>query len=239
MAKKKGGVVKVIVGIIVVILIVVIVFGAVVKFDVAGLGTNVFAPILKNIPIVNMILPEIEAVEEGEEVEYNFETVEEAVEILKLTEKMLKEKDEEAEKVSEELTQLTAEVERLKIFESNQVQFGLDKVAFDEQIVESSEAIIYNEWFEKMNPENAAEIYAETIKEVAYGKELEGMINIYQDMKPAQAASVLEGMSVTRLDQVATIIKGVSASQAGKILGLMEPDVAAKITSYIYPVEGR
>ncbi len=88
-----------------------------------------------------------------------------------------------------------------------------------------------------MNPDNAAMIYAEVVDEVAYLEELKGTIDIYQNMKPAQAATVLEGMSLTKLDQVATIIKGVSADQAADILGLMDPDVAAKITSYIYPVE--
>ena len=166
---------------------------------------------------------------------YNFETVEEAVEILKLTEKMLTEKDEEADTLNEQLTQLTAEVERLKVFETNQLQFEADKAQFDNLVATTPDAIVYSDWFEKMNPENAAEIYAEVAGEVAVSEELKGTISIYQSMKPDEAAAILEEMSVTKLDQVATIIRELSSEQAADVLGSMEPTTAGKITTYIFP----
>lgn len=229
---------KKVIGVLVALLVLIIAFSAMIKFDVAELGTRVIGPYLVNVPVVNLILPEM-PVDEGEEVnatDYNFETVEEAIEILKITEKMLMESDDKAEILNEQITQLNAEVERLKIYESNQLQFEADKAEFDQLIVESSEAIDFKLWYEEISPENAANIYAEVIEEVAYDVELKGTIAIYQSMKPAQAAAVLEGMSVTKMSQVAAIIQGVSADQAASIMGNLEPDTAAKITSYIYPV---
>lgn len=234
--KDNGGFVKIIVLIIVILLILIVGAGAMIKFDVFSLGTQVVGPAIKDVPLLNMILPEMpEELSEADMASYNFETVEEAVEVLKITENMLKESAEEAEKISEQLTQLTAEVERLKVFEGNQLQFEADQKTFDDLVASNAEAIVFEDWFEKMNPENAAEIYAQVIEEVKYDEDLKGLVDIYQSMKPAQAASILEDMTITQLDLVSKIIKNLSADQSADILGGMEAATAAKITTYISP----
>ena len=233
---KKGGALRIIIVLIVVLLILIIGAGAMIRFDVFGLGSNVVGPVIKDVPVLNMILPEMPEEVEGDGIEaYNFETMEEAVEILKLTEKMLKESGEEAEKLSEQLNQLTAEVERLKVFENNQLQFEEDKADFDALVATTPEGIVYKDWFEKMYPENAARIYEQVAGEVAISEEMKGVINIYEDMKADEAATILESLAVTKLDQVTTIIKALSSEQAAKILGAMDASTAGKITTYMSP----
>lgn len=232
---RENNIMKIVGGILVGLLVLAIALAALIKFDVGGLGTTVIGPVIKDVPVLNMILPEMPEISEEDVEAYNFETVEEAVEILKITEKMLMEKSEEAENIGEQLSDLTAEVERLRIFEANQVQFQEDKAQFDELLATTPAAIVYTEWFEKMYPENAVALYESMIGEVVFDETLKETVDIYQNMKPAQAAPVLESMSVTQMDQVAAIIKGVSPDQAAKIMGLMEPRTAARITSYIYP----
>ncbi len=232
---RENNIMKIVGGILVGLLVLAIALAALIKFDVGGLGTTVIGPVIKDVPVLNMILPEMPEISEEDVEAYNFETVEEAVEILKITEKMLMEKSEEAENIGEQLSDLIAEVERLRIFEANQVQFQEDKAQFDELLATTPAAIVYTEWFEKMYPENAVALYESMIGEVVFDETLKETVDIYQNMKPAQAAPVLESMSVTQMDQVAAIIKGVSPDQAAKIMGLMEPRTAARITSYIYP----
>ena len=232
---RENNIMKIVGGILVGLLVLAIALAALIKFDVGGLGTTVIGPVIKDVPVLNMILPEMPEISEEDVEAYNFETVEEAVEILKITEKMLMEKSEEAENIGEQLSDLTAEVERLRIFEANQVQFQEDKAQFDELLATTPAAIVYTEWFEKMYPENAVALYESMIGDVVFDETLKETVDIYQNMKPAQAAPVLESMSVTQMDQVAAIIKGVSPDQAAKIMGLMEPRTAARITSYIYP----
>lgn len=219
----------------VIMLILLIGAGALLRFDVFGLGTRIVGPYLVDVPVINLVLPEMPVPEEEETDGYVFETVEEAVEILKLTEKMLKESDEKADELSEQLTQLTAEVNRLKVFENNQLQFEADKGAFDRLVATSAEDIVYKDWFEKMYPDNAAEIYAEVAMDVALSEEMKELVSIYQNMKADNAASILETMATTKLDQVATIISSVSSDQAAKILGAMAPATAARITTYLSP----
>lgn len=221
---------------IVIVLILVVGVGAMIRFDVFGLGTQIVGPYIKDVPVLNLILPEMPE-EEGATEAYNFQTVEEAVEILKLTEKMLKESGEEAEKISEQLTQLTAEVERLKVFEDNQLQFEADKAAFDQAIADAADPVDYKEWFETIYPENAADIYGEVIQDVAVSEDYQGVISIYEAMKPDAAASILEGMATTKLADVTDILKALQPDQSASILSAMDPTTAAKITTFMSPEE--
>ncbi len=232
----KGKVIRSIIVFFVVLLVLIVGVGAMIRFDVLGMGTKYLGPYIQNVPILSMILPEM-PVEEGADDTYNFETVEEAVEILQITEKMLKESDEKAEELSEQLEQLTAEVTRLSVFEANQLQFEEDKAAFDALIASSSDPVDFTEWFESMYPKNAADIYADVVGEVVISQELKDLVGLYENMKPSQAAAILESMATTRLAQTTQIIKNLSSDQGADILGAMDADTAAKITTYLYPEE--
>lgn len=243
--EKKGGFGKVIGVFFGLILILLIIFVLLLKFDVATLGTKIIGPLIQDIPGATLILPEmpVEEVVDPNSTDpnasisaQNFETIEQAVEILKVTENLLKEKEQEAEKLIEQIQQLQTENQRLKTFEDNYVAFQADKAAFDAFIASETDSTSFIEWYETMNPDNAAKIYGELIIEQKKSDELDNLVSTYQSMKAANAAAVLEGMATTRLDMVATIIAQLDAEQAGKILGAMDPIVASRITAYLYPV---
>lgn len=214
-----------------------------IKFDIGGISTNIVGPKIKNLPGASLILPAsvINATTsaitttDGAISSYNFATVDEAVQILKVTENMLKEKEKEAETLNEQLKLLQSENDRLKVFETNQVAFEQDKVAFDEFIASSATPKDFSTWFAKMNPETAAKVYAETIQTQAVTDELLKLVNMYQDMKPALAAPILEEMSTTRIEMVSNILKNLDSTQAGSILGQMTSKTASKLTAYMYP----
>ena len=233
-----GKVIKVIVTLLVILLILLTGLGAMIKFDVFGVGTDIFAPLMMDVPVVSNLLPDsvLNADTSSEDASnYNFETVEQAVEILKITEEMLKEKSQEADILSEQIAGLETEVARLKIFEENQLQFEADKAAFDQEIADGMTAADYVSWYETMDPANAAAIYEAKVGEVINQEAMQDFIARYENMKAAQAALILEEMTTTKMDQVAAIITGVSSQQSADILAAMDPATAAKITSYIYP----
>jgi len=235
--KKKGGLGKIIIIFFVVLILLIGGFIALLKFDVAKLGTEVIGPSIKDIPGASLILPEMpveEVIVEGEET-IGYETLEQAIEILKVTENLLKEKEEEAEKLIEQIDQLQAENERLKIFEANFVDFEADKEAFDSLIVAETDSSAYATWYETIYPDNAASIYAEVVKDQSINAELEDLVQTYGEMKPAQAAAILSEMSGTRLLMVATIIKHLENDAAADILGAMDTALASRVTAYLYP----
>lgn len=242
MAKKgkKGGFIKGIVIFLVVLILLTGGFFALLKFDVAKLGTEIVGPKLVSVPVVNKFLPEMpvdetDLLSEDENSQYSFETIEEAIESLKVTEKLLKEKEEMVEKLSVDLKSQEEEIARLEIFENNQVQFEADKKALDQLIVDNAGEKSFTEYVEKVYEENALEIYEKIIQDQQVDEEAKIVIDMYQNMEASSAATLLETTSKTNMDMVVEIVSNLSADHAGEILSLMDTKIADRVTRYIFP----
>ncbi len=216
-----------------VVILVVLLGGAValINFNIFNLGHIVAEKVGYDVPVLNMILP---PKPEPSESEYEFATLEDAVKSLKVSEQMLKESKENVDKLGEEVEKLNLEIDRLKKFENNQLQFAKDKEEFDKYIATSFNAKDYLVWFEKMFPENAKEMYSEIGKQNKKNDTNKTIGAMYEEMKPAEAAKILEDMVNVNVDEVVMILKNLSKKQAGGILGNMEPSTASKITTYMY-----
>ena len=236
--KNRGKIRIILIGIIVSILVLLGVFVMLLKLDVGSLGTQIIGPKIQNIPGATLILPKMpEELTDDTLSEEGYQSLEEVVEILKVTENLLKEKEEEAETLIEQINQLQNENARLQSFEDRYLEFDQEKEEFDRFIAEQFDSESYQTWYETMNPDNAATIYEEVISEEVSSEELNQLILTYDEMKPANAAAILSEMSTTRLEMVSTIIKNLDAEQAGDILGAMDTSIAARITTYLYPEE--
>ena len=66
-----------------------------IKFDVGGLGSRTLRPLLKDIPVINRILPDVSDEQEAYENAYPYKTLEEAI-------AHIKELEEKADKLREE-----------------------------------------------------------------------------------------------------------------------------------------
>ncbi len=239
--KAKGSLIKGILIVILTLIFLLLLFLALLRFNVFGLGTTL-GPSLKNLPLSQFYLPpevfvtvEVDP-ETGEPIVAEpEETPEELKEIIKLTEAELKKKEEEVDILLKQVQSLKAENERLAVFEQNQLAYEKDKQELDALIVSSGDQAAFADWYQKMNPDNAARLYQKTMVDLAVQQELEQLTKVYAEMKPKPAAKVLESMSTTRLEMVAMIIKNLDTDQAGKIMSELEPKVAARITAYLYP----
>ena len=96
-----------------------------IKLDVGGFGSSVLTPILKDVPVVNKILPSDVPLGQGEEEtedEYaGYTNLKEAVEQIKLLELQLEQGDIKSDTLEEENAKLKEEITRLKTFEASQV----------------------------------------------------------------------------------------------------------------------
>lgn len=233
----KISIVKILLGLAGLIVVILLVLVLLLKLDVGGLGSEIIGPKIKNIPYAKVILPPMPEPVNKELEKYDFDTTDQAVEVLKNTEDSLKEKEKEVEKLNEEMNQLMKENERLKVFEENQLQFEKDKEEFDSSVVSMTSDKEFISWYEKIDPKNAAKIYEESIKNVADEEELKKLVAMYQEMKAANAAPILEDMTRTRIQMVSAILSKLDPKQAGDILGAMTKKTASKLTSYMYPQE--
>ena len=59
------------------------IFGILIKFDVGGFGSGVLRPIIKDVPLINKILPDISEEELANEKDYDYTSLAEAVAKIK------------------------------------------------------------------------------------------------------------------------------------------------------------
>lgn len=224
----------------IVTIIIVIVWVAIIclliKLDVGGFGTNVMTPLLKNIPVVNKILPEPEttADEGGYE---GYATIQEAVDYIKVLELQLEAARSETSADGTAIRQLQAEIERLKTFETNQLEFQKIKNEFYEEVVYAENGPgpeEYAKYYETMDPSTAETLYKEVIRDQQESQEVEDYAAAYSEMKPKEAAGIFESMT-DNLDLVARILGVMTAEDRGAILGVMDPEIAAKVTKIMDP----
>ncbi|MBO4311309.1 MAG: hypothetical protein J5856_09635 [Lachnospiraceae bacterium] len=223
---------------IVLILVWIGIFCLVVKLDIGGVGTNVFAPILKNIPVVKMILPK-DSVIETQDVEsyYGYTSLSDAVDRIKLLETELANIQAENEINKEQIDALTTEINRLKTFEANQVEFDRVKNQFYQEVVYSEKGPgpeQFARYYESIDPATAEYIYRQVVQEEAVSEEIKEYAKAYSEMKPKQAAAIFNAMT-DNLSLAAKILENMNAEDRGNILGAMNPDTAAKITKIMEP----
>ena len=207
-----------------------------IKLDVGGFGTNVMTPLLKNVPVVNKILPapETTADETGYE---GYATIQEAVDYIKVLELQLEAARSETTTDGTTIQQMEAEIKRLETFENNQLEFQKIKNEFYEEVIYAENgpgADEYAKYYEAMDPATAEALYKEVIKDQQETKEVEDYAVAYSEMKPKEAAAIFESMT-DNLDLVARILSVMTAEDRGAILGVMDPVVAAKITKIMDP----
>ncbi len=209
-----------------------------IKLDIGGFGSGVMAPIFKNVPVINKILPDDSVMETDQEENYGgYSSLREAVDYIKLLEQELEQAQSSDLSRSEEVAELKAEILRLKEFEDKQVEFQRIKNEFYEEVIYAENGPgpeEYMKYYEGMDPATAEELYKQVVAEQEESKEIQDYAQAYSEMKPKEAAKIFEAMP-NNLELAARILGQMTAEDRGKILGVMDPDVAAKITKIMDP----
>lgn len=231
---EESGKSKVVTALIVIVIVVLwlAVFGVLIKLDVGNFGSEVLYPVLKDVPVVNMILPEpVDGSSQKEAEEYD-NLADANARIRELESQLAANKSSDSAD-SDEIKDLKTEVERLKKFEENQKAFAKRVKEFDENVVYNDKAPDtdeYKAYYEQIEPDNAEEIYAQVSSEYQYSQEVKDQADIYGKMEPAKAAAILEEMS-SDLQLVASILDNMQASKSSEILANMSTTAAAQITT--------
>lgn len=209
-----------------------------IKLDVGEIGTNFFAPVLKDVPVLQKILPK-DSITESDDTEsyYGYSSLSDAVARIRTLEDELKQEKETNTANAEKIKALADEIERLKTFETNQVEFQRVKTEFYEEVVYSDkgpglEAFV--DYYESMDPETAENIYRQVIVEEEYSEEIIEYAKAYSEMKPKAAAQIFEAMT-DNLSLAARILSAMQPDERGDILGAMDPEVAARLTKLMEP----
>lgn len=237
--KKDGSILSALIGI-AIFLIVLGVLVAFIKLDIGGFGSGVLRPLLKNVPVVNRILPEYTDKEFFEETNSQYSTLESAV--AKIKELELKLSDYENQDVSdtETISDLKAEIERLKVYEQEYQQFQDRVKEFDKNVVfaeKAPEIEQYRQYYSEIQPENAEEIYRQVVEQLQYDEKIKEEAARYAKMDAAAAAEVFEIMCADDLDTVCGIMASMGKKNASAIMNELDPAIAAKITKKLTTID--
>lgn len=230
--------------VILIVLVWLAILAALIKFDVGGFGSSVLRPVLKDVPVINKILPEpseaeleAEMKEEAAGDENQVATLSQAKEMIEKLQKENEKLTEKNKSLKEENADLTNQVERLKVFEENQTAFQKEKEEFYNEIVygeNAPDADTYKEWYESIDSAYAESIYRQVISQGSADSDLKDLAKTYENMKPAEAAAVLETMK-NDLDTVAGILRAMKADKRAKIMDEMDASFAANVTKKLMP----
>ncbi|MBR3770932.1 MAG: hypothetical protein IKL07_01545 [Clostridium sp.] len=238
--ESKGGVILSTITAIVIILICLGAFALLIKFDVGGFGSGVLRPKLKDVPIINKILPDYTDNEYFEENQSQYSTLESAVARIKELELELADTQNQDLNNSETISDLKAEIERLKVYEDEYQEFQDRIKEFDKNVVFAEEAPSieeYQKYYAEIQPENAEEIYRQVVEQLQYDNKIKEEAKRYEAMDPASAAKVFEIMCADDLDKVCGIISCMKTKNASAIMNELDPATAAKITKSLTTIE--
>lgn len=210
----------------------------IIKLDIGGFGSSVVTPLLKDVPVVNRILPGNSLTETTNGEGYGgYTSLKEAVEQIRYLELELEKAQNLSASNDEDLNNLKAEVIRLKEFEEKQIEFQRIRTEFYEEVVYSDKgpgAEAFQEYYESMDPATAEYIYKQVVTQLEENKEIVELSETFSEMEPEQAAGIFESMT-DNLNLAARLLQIMEPKERGAIMGVMDPDVAAKLTKIMDP----
>lgn len=211
-----------------------------VKWDVGGFGSTVLAPVLKNVPYVNKILP-ADALEElsTEDSAYAFDSLDAAIAKIKQLEIELADAQNASSADADYIADLEAQAAELAQYKQEEAAFEAEKESFYNEVVFSDEAPDieeYQKYYESIDPANAETLYKQVVEQSAQNAVIEDYVKSYSSMKPKEAAAIFDAMT-DNLQLVAEILLNMDTQSRADILGKMNSDTAAKVTEIMEPLE--
>ena len=224
-----------------IILMWLIIMALLVKLDVGGFGSTVLAPILKDVPYINRILPDTKTentgtAQNGGAVSDNSAQNKIDTAYVQKLELQLQESQSKNSSYESSVSQLQAEVERLKPFEDEQSKLETERKQFYQDIVYNNnapDAASYASYYAMIEPDIAASIYQGVIASQQNDAEVTKYAATYSAMKPKQAAAIFNKMNDLTL--AARILNQMSSDDRGAILGAMDATVADEVTKLMEP----
>ena len=208
-----------------------------IRLDVGGFGSTVLYPMLKDVPYINKILPEVKPEGNGEDADYPYQTLEEAITRIKELEGELEIALQSDKDSSAKVEDLQSQVRKLKKYRDNEAAFESIRQQFYEEVVFGEDApdiTEYQKFYEAINPDNAEVLYKEVVEQTEYDSKVDDYVKTYSSMKPKDAAAIFDTMT-DNLYLVRRLLQKISSPILQKILSSMNQDTAAKLTEMLEP----
>lgn len=213
----------------------ILILAILVKINVGGFGTNL-RPLIKDIPIINKILPEVSDEELAYENDYPYKTIEEAMAKIEELEEVNENLELKNEEYKNKNSKMHEELEELADLRKDREDFNQRVLDFDKKVVTGDKApdiTEYIKYYKSINPDNAEIIYRQVIHKEEASQEIKKNADIYSNMDPKAAARIFETLS-TDTDLLILILSNMKSSDVSAILSEMKPDLAGALTKKLF-----
>ncbi len=223
-------------------LIIVIIWVAIlcvlIKLDVGGFGSKVLAPVIKDVPVINKILPTESVVTTNDEESYGgYTSLRDAVDYITELELELERAQSLSSVDSQRIEELEAEVERLRTFEDTYVDFDRIRTEFYGEVIYAENAPgpeEYRKYYEEIDPTYAEYLYKQVVEQAQVDAKLQDYAQPFADMDPSAAAKILENMTGDP-ELAAKILMQLTPAARGEVLAAMDAEFAARLTRIMDP----
>ena len=223
-------------------LIIVIIWVAIlcvlIKLDVGSFGSNVLAPVIKDVPVLNKILPEESVVTTNDEESYGgYTSLRDAVDYITELELELERAQSLSGVDSQRIEELEAEVERLRTFEDAYIDFDRIRTEFYEEVIYAENGPgteEYRKYYEEIDPTYAEYLYKQVVEQAQVDAALQDYAQPFADMDPSAAAAILENMTGDP-ELAAKILMQLTPASRGEVLAAMDSEFAARLTRIMDP----
>ncbi|MCR4998828.1 MAG: hypothetical protein K6A05_03205 [Lachnospiraceae bacterium] len=232
----EGGIGMIIVAILLILIVWAAIFALLVKMDVGGIGSSILYPKLKDVPVINKILPEVQEYAQ-EDAAYDYATVDDAVKRIKELEAQLAAVQEQSGADTAHIADLEQQASELAVYKQNEQEFEATKEKFYKEVVFSDQAPdidAYKEYYESIAPENAEALYKQVISQQQASKEVEDYAKTYSSMEPEAAAKIFDDMT-DNLKLVAKILNAMDTDSRANIMANMNVETASALTKLMEP----
>ncbi|MFI3201681.1 MAG: hypothetical protein R3Y54_09185 [Eubacteriales bacterium] len=223
---------------IVIVAIWLVILGLLIKLDVGGFASSVLTPVLKDVPVIQHILPSGGVTETNDPNSYSgYTSLNTAVAEIERLRSELETAQAAVSTANADIVTLKSEITRLQSFESSQVEFQKIKTQFYEEVIYADNGPgeeAYQLYYEAIDPTTAEYLYKQVVQQIEENEEVKEYAKAYSEMKPKEAAAIFEAMT-NDLALVARILDVMSTTDRGAILGVMDAEVAARITKIMDP----
>ena len=243
----EGGILSVVLVTIVIVLIWLAILALLIKLDVGGFGTNIATPILKNVPVMNRVLPGYSltasnnSISEEDDEYAGYKTVEDAVDRIKILEEELLLAQESVNNSQQTIADLNEQISRLETFRDNQVAFEKIRDEYYNEVVfgDSAPSIDeYRKYYEEIDPVNAEILYKQVVQQEQVDEKLRNYAKTYSSMKAKDCAGIFESQIMRGYIELTAKILGQMGTDArADVLAAMDPELAGQLTKIMEPDE--
>ena len=227
---------------IIIILIWLAIFAMLIKLDVGGFGSGVLAPVIKDVPYLNKILPDSVTEEVStEDSQYAYTNLDDAINRIKELEIELADAQNSANSDADYITQLEEKAKELDTYKQNEADFEKEKEKWYEDVVFSEDApdiSNYKEYYESIDAANAEVLYKQVVEQTLTDEQMDDYVKTYSSMKPKEAAAIFDTMT-DNLQLVADILSNMDTQSRGDILGKDELGYGSKSNMRSWSLQNR